>query len=48
MKICVREILETVIDVPNIETAKEMYDNSKIVLYPEDIKGVEFIEVGDN
>lgn len=44
MKVCIREILETVVEVNSIEEAEAMYNRCEIVLEPDDLKCVEFTE----
>ena len=45
MKICIREILEKVIEAESIEKAEQMYDRLQVEIYPEDFKCVEFMEM---
>lgn len=45
MKVCIRETLETVVEVDSLEQAEAMYNNCEIVLEPDDLKCVDFIEL---
>jgi len=44
MKVNVREILETVVEVDSIEDAEAMYNRCEIELTAENLKVVEFAE----
>lgn len=43
MKVCIREILETVVEVESIEEAELMYRRNEVELTAEDLKEVEYI-----
>ena len=48
MKVCIREILETVVNVNSIEEAELMYRRDEIELAAEDLKSVEYIVMEEN
>lgn len=42
MKVCIREVLERVVDVDSIEEAELLYRTEKVVLDADDMASVDF------
>ena len=47
MLVNIRETLERVVEVENIEEAEIKWNSGEIILTPDDFKGVEFTEYKD-